>query len=108
MSKKFTPVIDGKPIPEEKLRYVKFTKDDGEEVEALALLLTAKLTDEGEWFMYVFGSDEKPLIKSQFGGSEEARPEPIALNIFIDEEEEEATLAVTVKEHYEATFLIKK
>ncbi len=107
LSEKYEPVIDGKPIAKEKLRFVEFTTDSGETKKAMVLVLAAKHTEDDEWFMYVYGSGDEPLIKTQFGLSDEAREEPIALNVFVEEGEDEATLAVTVKEQFEATFQIK-
>jgi hypothetical protein len=62
MSQTFNPLIDGKPIDAKKLRTVKFTDADGNE-------------------LYLYGSEKEPVIKSPIGEAGDAPKADLALTI---------------------------
>lgn len=107
MSPRFNPLVDGKPVDEEKLRTITFTDGEGNEQKATMLLLAAKNVEGDDWRLNVFGSGKEPLVQSQFGGAEDIPDEEETVAIMVSEpEDDKATLTVRVFGLYTASFEI--
>jgi hypothetical protein len=107
MSPRFNPLIDGQPPEEGQLRTLTFMDGEGNEQKATALVLTARNVEAEDWRLYVYGTGEKPVIDSQFGGAEEIPDEEETVNISVkDVKDNKATLVVRVFGLYTASFEI--
>lgn len=67
MSPSYQPHANGKAIDASKLLTVKFTDEEGNSHEALAMIVTVKHVGGDDWQLYAYGKEKTPLIKSQFG-----------------------------------------
>jgi hypothetical protein len=105
MSDVFCPVIDGKPVPADKLRKVTFSGQDGLEYKVNYLILAARHTDDDVWHMYAYGTDEKPLLDAQIGEGTGPGTMPIALELK-DLENGEGTAFVTFFDQYQCNFKV--
>jgi hypothetical protein len=105
MSLGFTPVIDGKPIEQSKLRTLTFTGQDGSEQKVSYLALTARRTDDQVYHLYGYGMDEKPALDLQPGSGAGPGTLPIALEVR-DFEDNLGRCYVTIFDRYQTNFQI--
>lgn len=108
VSPRFNPLIDGKPIEESKLRTLTFSDGQGTEQKATVLLLAAKHVEGEDWRLYVYGSEDKPLIEAQLGPAEEVGdPEKDVLTLHPkDVKDNKAQLEVKIFGIYSGSFEI--
>ncbi|NOY41113.1 MAG: hypothetical protein GXP26_04660 [Planctomycetes bacterium] len=104
MSPRFNPVIEGKPIAQDKLHTISYSDGDGEEKKATCLILAIRNIAGDDWRLYAYGKDAKPLVDSKFGESFAESEGPLAIDA--DTTDEESSLVVTVFGKYSASFEI--
>jgi hypothetical protein len=105
MSLGFTPVIDGKPLEQSKMRTLTFTGQDGSDQKVSYLALTARLTDDQVWHLYGFGTEEKPVLDIQPGSGKGPGTMPIALEVR-DFKDNAGRCFVTIYDRYQGNFKI--
>jgi hypothetical protein len=105
MSLGFTPVIDGKPLDQAKLRTLKFTGQDGNEQTVSYLALAARHTDDDVWHLYGYGTEDKPVLDVQIGEGAGPGTQPLALEVK-DVEGDVGTCYVTIYDRFQTSFKI--
>ena len=101
------PIIDGSPVDAKRLRTVKVNDDDSTEHKVYAHLLAVRQLAEDNYRLYLYGSDEKPLLDVKFSEGTGPGPEPVAIEIKdADERTRQGTAVVTVFGKYQASFRI--
>lgn len=101
----YTPVIDGKPIDGKKLRRVKFKNGQGDDREAICLLVTVKHAGGDDWRLFAFGAGKSPVIDSRFSESPENVDRTLAIRVS-GAKDNKANLALTLHKKYSASFAI--
>lgn len=104
LSPRFNPVINGKVIPADKLRTVKYD-DEGEEKEATCLLLSVRNVDGDDWRLYGYGAGQKPLVDTRFIEAEGGSEGDLTVSVK-DAKDGKQTLVVTLFGKYSAEFAI--
>jgi hypothetical protein len=105
MSPCFAPVIDGKPIDAKKLRRIKFKDGEGNEREAICLIVTVRHVGGDDWRLLAFGTEKAPVIDSRLSESAENVDRTLAIRVS-GAKENKANLALTVFKKYSASFAI--
>jgi hypothetical protein len=105
MSMGFTPVIDGKPIEQDKLRTLSFVGQDGNEQKVSYLALAARHTDDDVWHLYAYGADEKPVLDIQIGAGAGPGTQPLAIEVR-DIADDTGTCYVTIHDRFQTNFKI--
>lgn len=101
------PIIDGSPVDAKRLRTVKVSDDDSPEHKVYACLLAVRQLAEDDYRLYLYGSDEKPLVDVKFSEGTGPGPEPVAIEVKeADEQTRRGTAVVTVFGKYQASFRI--
>jgi hypothetical protein len=103
MSMGFTPVIDGKPLEQSKLRTLTFTGQDGADQKVSYLALAARHTDDDMWHLYGYGTDEKPVLDLQIGEGTGPGTQPLAVEVR-EIEDNTGTCYVTIYDMYQTSF----
>jgi len=106
MSQSFTPVVNGQPADDSKLRALKVTAPQGNELSIRCLLLAVRRLADDDWRLYVYGTDEKPLIEAKFDEAAAEKEGPVAIRVE-DVQDYEGTLVVTVLGKWEAGFRVR-
>ncbi len=104
MSPRFNPVLDGKPVSQDKLHTISYTDGNGDEKKATCLILAIRNIAGDDWRLYAYGKDAKPLIDSKFGESFGESEGPLAIDA--DTTDKESFLVLTVFGKYSASFKI--
>jgi hypothetical protein len=103
MSLGFTPMVDGKPLDQAKLRTLKFTGQDGAEQTVSYLALAARHTDDDVWHLYGYGTEDKPVLDVQIGEGAGPGTQPLALEVR-DIEGDVGTCYVTIYDRFQTSF----
>lgn len=104
MSPCFAPTVSGKPVDLKKLRTVKFDNGQGEQREAICLLVTVKHVEGDDWRLFGYGPDKSPVINAQFGLADAAPDkQPLALKV---SGKDNSKLELTLYKKYSAFFNI--
>lgn len=99
------PVVDGQQIEADRLRSISFADEQGTERSVYTFLLTVRQLPEGDYRLYVYGKDEKPIVDARFSEGAGPGPEPVAVEIKdSDKQTREGKVVVTVFGKYEASF----
>jgi hypothetical protein len=106
MSSCFAPLIDGAPADVKKLRSVKFLGPDGNDSEAICLLLSVKHVEGDDWRLLCFGKEKDPVIKAQFGEATDSADNALSMKVK-GAKDQKADLAFTLFSKYAASFPIK-
>jgi hypothetical protein len=104
MSPRFSPRLANKKIDEKKLRKVQY-ESDGEVKDATSLILAVRHVEGDDWRLYVYGSEEKPLIDTAFSEADEVKDSNLTVDV-TDIEDGKSTLVVTIFKRYKASFEI--
>ncbi len=103
MSQGFNLMVDGKPLDSSKLRTLNVTTPDGNEIKVSYLTLAARNTDDDEWHLYAYGTDEKPVLDARIGEGTGPGSQPLAIEIK-DFDNDEGTAYVTFFDRYQCSF----
>ncbi|NOX55645.1 MAG: hypothetical protein GXP27_14645 [Planctomycetes bacterium] len=104
-SEKFAPLVGGKPVDSKRVAILKVTDDDGNERQIKCLLLSARKIFEDDWRLYVFGTQNKPLIETPFVSSDQPEEEGELISLRAEDVEgHEGNLVIRVFGKYEAQF----
>jgi len=112
LSPRFNPLKDGKSYESKKLRTVVLEGGD-RKITATALVLALRHVKDDEWRLYVYGSEEKPLIDvrifeaddDQKGSGQNKTNTPLDVHVQ-DVKDGKAALVITVYGKYEASLPI--
>jgi hypothetical protein len=91
----YTPVVDGKPIDGKKLRRVKFKNGQGDDREAICLVVTVKHVGGDDWRLFAFGAEKTPVIDSRISESQENVDRTLAIQVG-GAKDNKANLALTL------------
>ncbi len=104
-SLRVVPIVNGKRIDAKRLRTVKISDDNGEEVEVFVLLLAGRQVGEDDYRLYVYGKDKEPLVDAKFSEGSGPGHEPVAVEVKdVNEEKRQGKIVVTVFGKYQASF----
>ena len=101
----YAPIIDGKSIDAKKLCSIKFKNGQGDDQEAIGLVMTVKHKGGDDWRLFGYGADKSPVIDSPFGESSADVEKPVAL-IVSGAKDKKANLALTLFKKYSSSFAI--
>ena len=104
MSPRFNPIINGKQIPQEKLRTLKY-RSGGDEKTATCLILSVKHIEGDDWRLYAYGADKKPVIDAKFKEADEEVDGLLHITTK-DVKDDKAAFVVTLYGKYSASFSI--
>ena len=102
---RLVPVVDGNGVAKERMRSVTHTNDDGEKITLNCLILAIRQVSDTDRRLYVYGTDNKPLIDIPL--SENAGPgtQPVAVEIK-EIQDQQGKLFVTLFDKYQASFKV--
>jgi hypothetical protein len=103
MSQGFAPVIDDKPLDPAKMRTLKVTGQDGQEMNVSYLTLAARHTDDDVWHLYGYGVDEKPVLDVQIAEGVGPGTQPLAIEVR-EVEDNTGTCYVTIYDRFQTSF----
>ncbi len=103
ISPRFELLHSGKPFDRKKLRAVKYGDDNSQEREVTALILAVRHLSGGDWRLYFYGSEKKPLIEAKFFDADDPKHKNVGIQV-IDMKNGHGTLVVTALKKVEASF----
>ena len=105
MSQGFNLVVDGKPLDPKKLRTLAVGAPDGNEIKVSYLALAARHTDDDEWHLYAYGTDDKPVLDAKIGEGTGPGTQPLAIEIK-DFDDNAGTAYITFFDRYQCSFKV--
>jgi hypothetical protein len=101
----FAPLKDGKPVDSQKLRRIKFDNGQGQEREAICILVTVKHLGGDDWRLYGFGTEKTPIVNSQFEDASSGADKSLAFKVS-GSKDMKANLELILLSKYSSSFAI--